>query len=225
MGGGASTANIKAKAAKKGKSSAKQTKEESILKFEVTDNENNNIRVNLCEEHLSIDQLTNSEWKETMMFAYGAILCWGSSDSTFQFRIIGSDTSLNTYVYNTKVGQVIEDALFSKVTSLMQMMEAQCLSKEQMSLVESIFELGTDDCLEVLKTCTAQRQITIHQSVQLVHTIKKTTPDMNPFDLIDIVCVLYERLVHKETYSLLLEELDEDLRENTALRMGVSYDK
>jgi hypothetical protein len=182
----------------------------------------------------SLDFIGNDD-TPIIQFPFQTIICWGSSPQNFQFKVfnfeenaVGNGKGDNSILISLKTseGRIIEDVIMGTVQNLMKDMDGKvAINKEEFStLVKCIFEEGgqdlKDNWLVLIDqfTCTG-RYFLAKQGMELLTLVKPYAP----FEKFDLACLLYNRIINKESYQLLVNCFeDEQERDNLIHRLRIS---
>lgn len=181
----------------------------------------------------SLDFVRIDDGTPIIQFPFQNIICWGSSINNFQFKVFnieknadgqkenGSLISLRTYE-----GKEIEDATMDMVQKLMVDINQRAISKLEFSiLLDSIFEDGNEtqlkeDWMTIIDQFTSTgRHFLAKQGMELLFKVGPVAP----FEKFDLACLLYERIINKNSFQLLINTFeDEHDRENLVHRLQLN---
>ena len=177
---------------------------------------------------------------------YYAILCWGYTPSTFQWKVFKkfnpkasesahssttptateltpSVEDVDTFVVITHQGVQIEAEVMATVRKLMTEMECKGIDDAEFSTfvktLKSLTEEESDFGIQTIRQIAATRKFDARQALTLVNLIG----DISPFDKLEAAIVLYEGVMNKESYLLVLNSFEDDGdRENICHRLGIA---
>lgn len=180
----------------------------------------------------SLDFVNKDDDTPIIQFPFQTVICWGSSSQQFQFKIFNfeessladSSSADNSLLISLKTseGKYIEDTILNTVQNLMKDMDSKIsISKQEFNtLVKCLFDDDgqlKEDFLALIDqfTCTG-RHFLAKQGMELLTLIKSHAP----FEKFDLACLLYNRIVNKESYQLLVNCFDDEQeRENLIHRL------
>jgi hypothetical protein len=127
----------------------------------------------------------------------------------------------------TQFGKQIEDTTMSTVLDLMSAMEKEAISKDQFqSLLTLIYDKDndtlTDTWMHAIETCSITRLFLAKQAMELMILISPHAP----FEKFDLACLLYERILNKDSFHLVINTFDNIIdRENLIHRLNLNKNK
>ena len=175
----------------------------------------------------SLDILSSEQSIPLLQFPYQNILCWGSSSTVFQFTVVVSNNNNIKVVMKTQYGKQIEDTTMSTVLDLMSAMEKEAISKDQFhSLLTFIYDKDNDTLIDTwmhsIETCSMTRLFLAKQAMELMILISPHAP----FEKFDLACLLYERILNKDSFQLVINTFDNIIdRENLIHRLNLNKNK
>ncbi|RYG54680.1 hypothetical protein EON66_06820 [archaeon] len=126
----------------------------------------------------------------------------------------------------TEYGEQIEAAVMNSVQALMSKMDAHGVpDAEFRALLETLTRLTEDDmgdyALQVMRQMSLTRTFDVRQAREMVITIGS----VSPFDQIEAAVLLYDKVMNKESYPLVLACFDDATdRANICHRLGITID-
>mmetsp|Transcript_13453 Transcript_13453/g.22524 ORF Transcript_13453/g.22524 Transcript_13453/m.22524 type:complete len:365 (-) Transcript_13453:529-1623(-) len=182
----------------------------------------------------SLDFLRSEDDSPLIQFPFQNIICWGSSRQNFQFKVFDfENTELDTKKDNgilislkTTQGRLIEDSTMSMVQKLMVDINQRAISKQEFqALQNTIFDEnqqlreGCDWLQTIDQFTTGGRLFLAKQGMELLIKIG----DLAPFEKFDLACLLYERIINKNSFQLLVNTFqDEQDRDNLIHRLKLN---
>jgi hypothetical protein len=178
----------------------------------------------------SLDFVRIDDDTPIIQFPFQNIICWGSSQHYFQFKIFdlseksGKDGKATGILISLKTlqGRVIEETTMSIVQKLMVDINQRAISKvEFAALIESVFdkerkELKDNWMLTIEQFTAGGRKFLAKQGMELLLKIGK----LAPFEKFDLACLLYEKIINKNSFQLLVNTFeDEKEKENLIHRL------
>ena len=115
-------------------------------------------------------------------------------------------------MFSTKQGKEIEAMTLSSVKSLMRDMDKQGVTKEDFKMLKQILQenkrIGApeEEWFSTVRQFASTRQYTSHQGVELLQIMK----EVNPFELIELACFLYDNLLNRDSFQMLLNVFNEE---------------
>ncbi len=168
-----------------------------------------------------------------VQFPFQNIICWGSSPQNFQFKVFDLEKSEAEkrdsgilISLKTNQGKMIEEATMSTVQKLMADM-TQAISKPEFQvLLTNLFdEKGqlVENWMAVLDQFTASgRKFLAKQGMELLLRIGPQAP----FEKFDLACLIFERLINKNSVQLLINTFDDPQdRDNLIHRLKLDKEK
>mmetsp|Transcript_11297 Transcript_11297/g.26145 ORF Transcript_11297/g.26145 Transcript_11297/m.26145 type:complete len:349 (-) Transcript_11297:91-1137(-) len=175
--------------------------------------------------------LVTADDKKTPLtiFKYQDIICWGSNTSVFQFKVFGhvfgkAKNDFEAIMFSTKKGKEIETVTLASVKSLMVDMDREGVSKDDFKLLKGILQNWDMDADEAgwfgtVRQFASSRAYTSHQGVELLQIMKQ----VNPFELIELACFLYDNILNRDSFQMLLNVFDDPAdRDNIIHRLKLS---
>ena len=180
----------------------------------------------------SLDFIRSEDDTPLIQFPFQNIICWGSSRQNFQFKVFdfsnteatGADDGGILISLKSTQGRLIEDATMSTVQKLMLDINQRAISKvEFVALQSTIFDENNqlrDDWLTVINQFTATGRLFLaKQGMELLIKIG----NIAPFEKFDLACLLYERIINKDSFQLLVNTFpDEQERDNLIHRLKLN---
>ena len=179
----------------------------------------------------SLDFIRIEDETPLIQFPFQNIICWGSSRQNFQFKVfdfqnLDAEKKESGILISLKTtqGRLIEDATMSTVQKLMLDINQRAISKEEfIALQWSIFNANSElreDWKSVIDQFTSGGRLFLaKQGMELL--IKIGT--LAPFEKFDLACLLYERIINKDSFQLLVNTFpDEQERENLIHRLKLN---
>lgn len=174
----------------------------------------------------SLDFVTLEEETPIIQFPFQNIICWGSSYQNFQFKLFDLEKADKTddrdagilISLKTTQGKIIEDTTMSTVQKLMVDINQRAISKQEYnSLISTIFdetgETLKENWLQIIDQFTSTGRLFLaKQGMELLLRVGTAAP----FEKFDLACLLYERIVNKDSFQLLINTFD-DVRERENL--------
>ena len=176
----------------------------------------------------SLDFLRMQDDTPIIQFPFQNIICWGSSRQNFQFKIFDfantdsgkQDTGILISLKTTQ-GRKIEDATMGQVRKLMEDMNQRAISKQEFQTLLSTLFVDNNTLEEnwlatIDQFSTGGRLFLAKQGMELL--IKVGT--LAPFEKFDLACLLYERIINKDSFQLLVSTFEDELeRDNLIHRL------
>jgi hypothetical protein len=179
--------------------------------------------VRLSSESLDFVSLENR--LPLVQFPYQNIICWGQSNRSFQFKIFDL-TKENPQERDNGVlielrtaqGKVIADTTMSIVRKLMATMDSKSITKEEfLGLMGSVFHPdGTlqENWMETINQFTSGgRQFLAKQGMELLLRVG----DQAPFDKVELACLIYERMVNKSSFQLIINTFEDPVERDNLI--------
>ena len=181
----------------------------------------------------SLDFVTQNDSVPIIQFPFQNIICWGSSNQNFQFKVFNTEKSGDGQKENgilisvrTIEGKKIEDATMEMVQKLMVDMNQRAISKREFSiLLDSIFEgegntnLREDWMMIIDQFTSSGRFFLAKQGMELLVKIGPLVP----FEKFDLACLLYDRIINKNSFQLLVNTFEDAYdRENLVHRLQLN---
>jgi hypothetical protein len=159
----------------------------------------------------SLDFLRSEDDTPLIQFPFQNIICWGSSRQNFQFKVFdfeNADVDKETGILislKTTQGRHMEDATMSTVQKLMVDITARAISKPEFQALQwTIFDDNQqlkEDWLQTIdQFTTGGRLFLAKQGMELLIKIGA----LAPFEKFDLACLLYERIINKNSFQLLV---------------------
>ena len=123
-----------------------------------------------------------------------------------------SKEDFEAVMFSTKQGKEIEAMTLSSVKSLMHDMDKQGVTKQDFKMLKGILQenkrIGAPDeeWFSTVRQFASTRHYTSHQGVELLQIMK----EVNPFELIELACFLYDNLLNRDSFQMLLNVFDEE---------------
>lgn len=179
----------------------------------------------------SLDFIRSEDDTPLVQFPFQTIICWGSSRQNFQFKVFDfentdpekKDHGILISLKSTQ-GRLIEDATMSTVQKLMVDINQRAISKPEFAALQStLFDENNtlrDDWMTVINQfTTGGRLFLAKQGMELLIRIGNVAP----FEKFDLACLLYERIINKDSFQLLVNTFpDEQERDNLIHRLKLN---
>ncbi|KAJ1419587.1 hypothetical protein B484DRAFT_135405 [Ochromonadaceae sp. CCMP2298] len=176
----------------------------------------------------SLDFLRSEDDTPLIQFPFQNIICWGSSRQNFQFKVFdfenadadNKETGILISLKTTQ-GRHIEEVTMGTVQKLMLDINARAISKPEFQALQStIFDENQqlrEDWLQTIdQFTTGGRLFLAKQGMELLIKIGV----LAPFEKFDLACLLYERIINKDSFQLLVNTFqDEQERDNLIHRL------
>jgi hypothetical protein len=175
----------------------------------------------------SLDFIKMEDDSPLIQFPFQNIICWGSSRQNFQFKVFDfentdvekKDMGILISLKSTQ-GRLIEDATMSTVQKLMVDMNQYAISKVEFAALQgALFDeenLREDWKTTILQFTTGGRRFLAKQGMELLIRVGNVAP----FEKFDLACVLYENIINKDSFQLLVNTFPDELeRENLIHRL------
>ena len=181
----------------------------------------------------SLDFVTLEDETPIIQFPFQNIICWGSSYQNFQFKLFdlekmdkNDDRDAGILIsLKTTQGKIIEDTTMSTVQKLMVDINQRAISKQEFSqLIATIFdesgETLKENWLQIIDQFTSSGRLFLaKQGMELLLRVGTAAP----FEKFDLACLLYERIVNKDSFQLLINTFDDiHERENLIHRLKLN---
>ena len=175
-------------------------------------------------------------------FAYHEILSWGHNTDSFQFRVHkGAMGTLITVVLGTREvsvrrgaaasrvwlptnsvrvvqGDAMEEDIMGTVLHLMDDMKAVGVSEAEFASLLQALADDPDRLLEDVRSVSLTKAFDAKQASTLVARVG----ELSPFDQLEAAVLLYDALINKHSFNLVLDVLEEDAdRDNVCHRLGI----
>jgi hypothetical protein len=167
----------------------------------------------------SLDFVRLEDDAPLIQFPFQNIICWGSSRQNFQFKVFDfqnadpekKDSGILISLKSTQ-GRLIEDATMSTVQKLMVDMKQRAISKEEfLALQETLFDENgqlVENWLQMINQFTSGGRLFVaKQGMELLIKIGA----LAPFEKFDLACLLYERIINKDSFQLLVNTFPDEL--------------
>jgi len=149
--------------------------------------------------------------KPIMQFPFQNILSWGSSSSIFKFNLLDFDKGKKEFaiVLLTSQGREIEVKTMATVRRLMVDMESKTISNDEyLHLISNIFDPNhlelEEGWLATISQFSIGRAFLAKQCMDLMLMIGPIAP----FDKTDLACLLFTRILNKESFQLVVNTFD-----------------
>jgi len=165
-----------------------------------------------------------------IQFPYQTILCWGSNEFSFTFKVDADEEDYLSYSgeigrisVKTSQGKLLETLIMATVRHLIADMEIKALSnKDFRTLVDSVVSDGqlNDTWKTTIEQFALGRLFVAKQCIELLQLIRETTM----FEKLDLACFLYEHIINKESFQLVINGFGESIEEKDNLihRLGLN---
>lgn len=152
-------------------------------------------------------------------FAYHEILSWGHNTDSFQFRVHKEAMgTLITVVLGTREGDAMEEDIMGTVLHLMDDMKAVGVSEAEFASLLQALADDPDRLLEDVRSVSLTKAFDAKQASTLVARVG----ELSPFDQLEAAVLLYDALINKHSFNLVLDVLEEDAdRDNVCHRLGI----
>jgi hypothetical protein len=183
----------------------------------------------------SLDFIRIDDCAPIIQFPFQNIICWGSTVQNFQFKVfhLGKksddiEEKDNGYLINLRTleGKRIEDSTMETVQKLMVDINQRAISRQEFNiLLDSIFEGEgeehlKDDWMSIIDQFTATGRLFLAK--QGMELLIKIGP-LAPFEKFDLACLLYNRIINKNSFQLLVNTFDDEHeRENLIHRLQLN---
>lgn len=181
----------------------------------------------------SLDFIRSEDDTPLVQFPFQTIICWGSSRQNFQFKVFDfentdpakKDSGILISLKSTQ-GRLIEDATMSTVQKLMVDINQRAISKPEFAALQStLFDENNnlrEDWMTVINQfTTGGRLFLAKQGMEILIRIGTVAP----FEKFDLACLLYERIINKDSFQLLVNTFpDEQERDNLIHRLKLKKD-
>eukprot|EP00948_MAST-09A_sp_MAST-9A-sp1_P002935 g2935.t1 len=150
----------------------------------------------------------------TTYFPLHSILSWGFDDKCFKFRLL--DKSLNTAF--TKMGKQIESKIMEAALKLKSQMNSVTIPAEALTiLIEDIRNANETSITSKIQKFSITHKFSVNQAVQVLTAVFAKN---DPFENVEVACALYERLLDKDSFQLILNMfVDQEERLNLTQRL------
>lgn len=179
----------------------------------------------------SLDFIRAEDDTPLVQFPFQTIICWGSSRQNFQFKVFDfentdpdkKDSGILISLKSTQ-GRLIEDSTMSTVQKLMVDINQRAISKPEFAALQStLFDENNalrEDWMTVINQfTTGGRLFLAKQGMELLIRIGNVAP----FEKFDLACLLYERIINKDSFQLLVNTFpDEQERDNLIHRLKLN---
>lgn len=179
----------------------------------------------------SLDFLRMDSSAPVIQFPFQNIICWGSSRQNFQFKVFDfansdPDKKDNGILISLKTtqGRMIEDATMGMVRHLMEDMNHRAISKQEFqALLGTLFinesTLEENWLSTIDQFSSGGRLFLAKQGMELLIKIGA----LAPFEKFDLACLLYERIINKDSFQLLVNTFQDELeRDNLIHRLKLN---
>lgn len=180
----------------------------------------------------SLDFVKEEDLSPIVQFPYQNIICWGSSHHNFQFKIFNFEENAaaeqkeNGILISLKTnqGRTIEDWTMATVQKLMVDIKQRAISKPEFgALLDNIFDQNQDlkeNWMQIIEQFTSSGRLFLaKQGMELLLRIGKIAP----FDKFELACFLYDRIINKDSYQLLINTFeDAQERDNLIHRLKLN---
>jgi hypothetical protein len=181
----------------------------------------------------SLDFIRSDDETPLIQFPFQNIICWGSSRQNFQFKVfnfedVDPERKDNGILISLKSsqGRMIEDTTMSTVQKLMVDINQRAISKQEFAILQNtLFDENQhlrDDWMTIINQfTTGGRSFLAKQGMELLIHIGNVAP----FEKFDLACLLYERIINKDSFQLLVNTFpDEQERDNLIHRLKLNKD-
>lgn len=188
-----------------------------------------NFRLRVSYESLDFIRLDNDT--PIVQFPFQNIICWGSSRQNFQFKVFDFENADDEKKDNgilislkTTQGRMIEDATMSTVQKLMVDINQRAISKAEFAVVQNtLFDAQNqlrEDWRSVIEQFTSGGRLFLaKQGMELLLRVGSVAP----FEKFDLACLLYERIINKDSFQLLVNTFPDEIeRDNLIHRLKLS---
>jgi len=181
----------------------------------------------------SLDFIRADDDTPLIQFPFQNIICWGSSRQNFQFKVFNfedvdperKDNGILISLKSTQ-GRMIEDTTMATVQKLMVDINQRAISKQEFAILQNtLFDENQslrDDWMTIINQfTTGGRCFLAKQGMELLIHIGNVAP----FEKFDLACLLYERIINKDSFQLLVNTFpDEQERDNLIHRLKLNKD-
>ena len=181
----------------------------------------------------SLDFIRSENDEPLVQFPFQNIICWGSSRQNFQFKVFDfentdpekKDNGILISLKSTQ-GRLIEDATMSTVQKLMVDINLRAISKIEFAALQSTLFDENSQLREDWKTIinqftTGGRLFLAKQGMELLIRVGNVAP----FEKFDLACLLYEKIINKDSFQLLVNTFADELeRDNLIHRLKLDKD-
>jgi len=181
----------------------------------------------------SLDFIRADDESPLIQFPFQNIICWGSSRQNFQFKVfnfedVDPEKKDNGILISLKSsqGRLIEDTTMATVQRLMVDINQRAISKQEFAILQNnLFDenqnLREDWMTIINQFTTGGRCFLAKQGMELLIHIGNVAP----FEKFDLACLLYERIINKDSFQLLVNTFpDEQERDNLIHRLKLDKD-
>jgi hypothetical protein len=181
----------------------------------------------------SLDFIRQEDDTPLIQFPFQNIICWGSSRQNFQFKVFDFENTIDKNVDNgilislkTAQGRMIEDATMSTVQKLMVDINQRAISKAEFTALQSTLFDENNNLREDWRTVIEQftttgRLFLAKQGMELLIRVGHVAP----FEKFDLACLLYERIINKDSFQLLVNTFPDEIeRGNLIHRLKLSHE-
>lgn len=176
----------------------------------------------------SLDFLRTENDGPLIQFPFQNIICWGSSRQNFQFKVFDfsntdqdkKDSGILISLKTTQ-GRMIEDSTMSMVRRLMEDMNHRAISKQEFQALLGTLFINESTLEEnwlhtIDQFSSGGRLFLAKQGMELLIKIGA----LAPFEKFDLACLLYERIINKDSFQLLINTFQDELeRDNLIHRL------
>lgn len=167
-----------------------------------------------------------------IQFPFQNIICWGSSQQNFQFKIFDLENAELEkrdqgilISLKTSQGKIIEDKIMQTIQHLMSDINQRAISKPEFAiLLQSLLDdennLKENWMLIIDQFTASGRLFLAKQGMELLSLIGPKAP----FEKMDLACLLYDRMINKNSVQLLINTF-EDPQEKENLIIRLKLDK